>query len=97
MGRLKSLITRTTIDIAQRAHNCQANSKHRIERGDTRLKVSNGRSWDHYCEKCAKEIISRDLQKLTALQQLTPSADALPVEDSPAGQCLCLGIRQEPS
>jgi hypothetical protein len=30
-------------------HNCQASEAHRLVRGDKRLKVCNGRSWDHYC------------------------------------------------
>lgn len=52
------------MDVAQRAHNCQGNSRHRIERGDQRLKVRNGRKWDHYCLECAKSIMHRDLAKL---------------------------------
>jgi hypothetical protein len=70
----KSLVIRVRVDTALKAHNCQANSKHRIERGDVRLKVRNGRSWDHYCRSCALTIIARDIAKLTILQTLTPSA-----------------------
>lgn len=70
---IKSLVRRVGIDIAARAHNCQANAKHRIEKGEVRLKVRNGRSWDHYCRACAATIISRDITKLTALQSLTPT------------------------
>ena len=72
----KSLVVQTRIDIAARAHNCQANARHRIERGDVRLKVRNGRSWNHYCRVCAENIIARDIAKLTTLQHLTPTADA---------------------
>ena len=43
--------------------------------GDVRLKVRNGRSWDHYCHDCALTILARDIVKLTALQSLTPKAD----------------------
>jgi len=46
---IKSLVTHVEIDTAGKAHNCQASAKHRIEKGDERLKVRNGRSWDHYC------------------------------------------------
>ncbi|MGI1678070.1 MAG: hypothetical protein K6L75_05015 [Cellvibrionaceae bacterium] len=67
MARIKSLITQTEVDEAQRAHNCQASSKHRIERGQKRLKVKNGRSWDHYCVACAKQIIGKDKEKLNLL------------------------------
>lgn len=70
---LKSLIERVVVDVALRAHNCQANARHRIEKGDIRLKVRNGRSWDHYCRDCASAIITRDIAKLTGLQALEPS------------------------
>ena len=70
----KSLITQVGIDLAGKAHNCQANAKHRIEKGDVRLKVRNGRSWDHYCVACAKNIIGRDMQKLAVLEQMSPPA-----------------------
>ncbi|BCZ98031.1 TPA: hypothetical protein JBH59_05595 [Legionella pneumophila] len=67
MPRIKSLITRFNIDEAQKAHNCQANNKHRIEKGNKRLKVSNQRSWDHYCLDCGKKIVQRDIVKLQKL------------------------------
>ena len=70
---IKSLVTKTLVDTAKKAHNCQANSKHRIERGDSRLKVKNGRSWDHYCAACADKIIGRDIEKLSQLKKLEPS------------------------
>ncbi len=61
--------------MAQRAHNCQSNTRHRIERGDRRLKVRNGRSWDHYCLECAKVIARRGIAKLEALaRRLDPDA-----------------------
>lgn len=69
---IKSLVTHVEIDTASRAHNCQASAKHRIERGDVRLKVRNGRSWDHYCLDCAKKIIGRDIEKLKAIQDMRP-------------------------
>lgn len=71
---IKSLICQAVVDVAGKSHNCQANAKHRITMGETRLKVRNGRSWDHYCTACAATIIARDLGKLTALQQLKPIA-----------------------
>ena len=64
----KSLLIRVAIDEALKAHNCQANARHRIERGDHRLKVRNGRSWDHYCVSCASEILGRDIRELYTLQ-----------------------------
>lgn len=66
---IKSLLIHVEIDEALKAHNCQASAKHRIEKGDRRLKVRNGRSWDHYCVSCAAVILGRDITKLQALQQ----------------------------
>ena len=68
MARIKSLIVRVQIDAAGKAHNCQGNAAHRVEKGDPRLKVRNGRSWNHYCRACAEIIIDRDIQKLTDLR-----------------------------
>lgn len=63
----KSIVIRVEIDRALRAHNCQANRRHRLERGHARLKVRNGRSWDHYCAPCAATILERDIAKLRLL------------------------------
>lgn len=64
MARVKSLITRVEIDRAKRAHNCQANARHRIEAGEIRLNVRNGRSWDRYCFTCAFTILEQDSKKI---------------------------------
>jgi hypothetical protein len=71
--RIKSLLIRVEVDEAQRAHNCQANATHRLEQGDRRLKVRNGRSWYHYCAGCAALMIQRDITELLALQPQFPS------------------------
>ena len=66
----KSIVTRIEIDAALRAHSCQANRRHRLERGDPRLKVRSGRSWDHYCAACAAcaaKILEQDIAKLRLL------------------------------
>ncbi|AME28743.2 hypothetical protein AXG89_33660 (plasmid) [Burkholderia sp. PAMC 26561] len=73
MVAIKSLIEQVLVDLAGKAHNCQANAKHRIEKGEIRLKVRNGRSWDHYCRSCAERIITRDIAKLAQLQTMTPT------------------------
>ena len=65
----KSLVIGAKFDVTINAHNCQANDRHRLQRGHKRLKVKNGRSWDHYCAECAKTIIRQDIAKLVALQQ----------------------------
>jgi hypothetical protein len=63
----KSLVQRAEVDQVLKAHNCQANSRHRLERGDKRLKIWNGRSPDHYCVACAIDIIEHDIVKLQEL------------------------------
>jgi hypothetical protein len=68
MARIKSLIIQVRIDAAGKGHDCQANALHRVKKGDLRLKVRNGRSWDHYCRVCAETIIDRDIQKLIDLR-----------------------------
>ena len=68
MPRPKSLIQgKVAIDVAKKAHNCQHISSHRIMRGDQRLKVPNGRSYDHYCVNCALKFIRADIVKLKSL------------------------------
>ena len=69
MPRIKSLLIRTDVDVAKKAHNCKGNARHRIRRGDRRLKVRNGRSWSHYCLECACNIVRRDVDALLALRQ----------------------------
>lgn len=73
---IRSLVDQVQIDRALHAHNCQANAKHRIQKGDVRLKVRTGRSWEHYCVLCAQKIIERDIEKLTALRSMTPASEA---------------------
>ena len=73
MPRIRSLRIRAEVDVAQRAHNCQGNNRHRLEGGDKRLKVRNRRSWDHYCLNCAKTIVRRNIEALEALaRELDP-------------------------
>ena len=67
MPRPKSIVQRVEIDRAKHAHNCQHNSAHRIQAGDKRLKLRDGRSAEHYCTACALAIIARDIEKLQAL------------------------------
>jgi len=81
MPRIKSILIRVEIDQAKKAHNCQANATHRIERHHPRLNIRNGRNWDRYCLLCAKTIIERDIAKLQELQrsiQAFPGPNAIP-------------------
>ncbi|MFZ4439380.1 MAG: hypothetical protein ACOYOS_13195 [Syntrophales bacterium] len=69
MPRPKSILYRAEIDEAKRAHNCQHNAAHRLECGDKRLKVWDGRSTENYCVTCALSIIARDIAKLQELAE----------------------------
>lgn len=69
MGRLKSLVIKAELDTALKSHNCQANDNHRISKGESRLKVSNGRSYNYYCIMCAKHILATDIKKLQTLEK----------------------------
>jgi hypothetical protein len=65
MARPKSLLPRLQIDTALKAHRCQHNSNHQILKGEKRLKVSVGRTDEHFCKECALRIIKYDIDKLT--------------------------------
>lgn len=78
----KSIVIRVEIDRALRAHNCQASRRHRVERGHTRLKVRNGRNWDHYCASCAATILERDIAKLRQLLARLQAADRIGAADA---------------
>lgn len=69
MARPKSLILPMTVDEARKRHACQNNSKHVISKGDLRLKVSVGRSHEHYCCACAEKFIGLAFQQLQELQR----------------------------
>ena len=72
MPRPKSFLSSMEVDEVKSAHNCQNNAKHRLTRGEKRLKVSNGRSHDHYCIECAVTFIKRDIDTLQSiLKELT--------------------------
>ena len=69
MPRPKSILQRAEVDVVQKAHNCQHNKNHRLERGDSRLKLWKERSAEHYCSACALKIISRDIGTLQSLAE----------------------------
>ena len=69
MPRIRSLLPRIEVDVAKRAHNCKGNRRHRINGGERRLKVRNGRSWSHYCLECASTIVRRDMDKLATFRR----------------------------
>ena len=68
MAAPKSLIRgRLRVDRAQRAHNCQHSSRHRIQKGEPRLKVPKERSYEHYCASCAAKFIAAGISDLEGL------------------------------
>ena len=85
MARIKSLIIQVRIDAAGKAHDCQANALHQVKKGDLRLKVRNGRGWDHYCRVCAETIIDRDIQKLIC-EHFRHRSEATTRKTAPLGQ-----------
>lgn len=73
----KSLVERTAVDHALKAHRCQASAKHLLSKGSKRLKVWSGRSPDHYCVACALAIVRADILKLQAIEKQLASEDQL--------------------
>jgi hypothetical protein len=57
MARSRSLIQPLSVDVAKARHSCQHNATHVILKGDKRLKVRVGRSYEHYCSSCAERFI----------------------------------------
>lgn len=74
MGRVKLLVVRMEVDAAVRAHECRSSSKHKIKKGDVRLKVRNGRSWMHYCRACADLMIGKSIEKLVEIRRMEPDS-----------------------
>jgi hypothetical protein len=69
MPRPKSILQRVEVDEVRRAHDCQHNKCHRLQRGEKRLKLWNQRSYEHYCAACALDIIARDIARLQDLAE----------------------------
>jgi hypothetical protein len=63
----KTMLVGCAPDRAKKAHNCQANARHRINAGDLRLAVPKGRGKEYYCRECAVKILRRDQVKLEGL------------------------------
>jgi hypothetical protein len=67
MARPKSLVLPLLVDQALKRHVCQNNNKHVIAKGDLRLKVTVGRSHEHYCQECARKFIRQAIERLQEL------------------------------
>jgi hypothetical protein len=74
----KSLIKRSAVQEAARAHDCQASKKHRLQKGDRRLAIWKDRAPENYCGACAQDIIKRDIAKLTLLAKQLDGSEPLP-------------------
>jgi hypothetical protein len=68
MARPKSLTLPMSVDTAGRRHACQHNDKHRVVKGERRLKVAVGRSHEHYCAECARKFIQHAIERLQQLK-----------------------------
>ena len=73
MPRIRSLLTAARVEVAQRAHNCQGNSAHRLVKGDRRLAVKNERGWDYYCLDCGGKILERDSARIRSIMEIIDS------------------------
>lgn len=58
-----------SVDRAGRRHACQHNSKHVILKGDLRLKVPKGRSYEHYCVGCATKFADNAIARLKEVKR----------------------------
>ncbi len=75
MPRPKSFLHTLDVDRARKAHNCQHNPRHRLQLGDTRLKVKVNQTYEHFCRQCALEIINRDIERLAQLARQLEAAN----------------------
>jgi len=69
MARPKSLVVPLSVDQALKRHVCQHNDKHVIAKGDLRLKIAVGRSYEHYCVPCARKFIAHGVERLIELDK----------------------------
>lgn len=69
MGR-RSLLVSMEWTVAERAHDCRYNKKHRLQKGDRRLTIKSDGERHHYCVACAKSFFEYDLKRLRALYEL---------------------------
>jgi hypothetical protein len=90
VGRVRSLLIKVEIDTAQRAHKCQANSRHPIKKGDLRLNVRAGRGWDRYCMDCARKIVEGSMASLTMVSRAVETREAVSVGED-EGETLVKG------
>lgn len=66
---MKSILHRLLVDQAGKAHNCKHNKRHRLERGERRLKFKVQRTYEHFCVQCALRMIDKARARLDELEQ----------------------------
>lgn len=81
MAAPKSVLISISVDEALKAHDCQHNSRHRLEKGHRRLKVRKDRSYEHFCVVCALAIVERDIARLQVIASQLRGDVALDPED----------------
>ena len=65
----KSLLKTAEVTIAKSAHNCRANQRHRLTKGDPRLTIKEaGVSPRNYCLECGRKIVANAFTQLNELQ-----------------------------
>ena len=81
MARPKTFIKTITIDVAKRAHNCKNSKSHRINSGDKRIGLKEGRSNHYYCVECAIKFINSNINSLIAIrEEIEKKIQILPLE-----------------
>ena len=67
----RSVVQSLVVDVAEKKHYCSNNKRHIISRGEKRLKIKVGRSYQTYCVACGKKFIGNGLEALNVtLSQL---------------------------
>ncbi len=69
MAKFKSVVLRVTIETAGNSHNCQHDRRHRIMKGDTRLKVWSEDGKENFCAECGLAMLQEGIVRLTDFSQ----------------------------
>ena len=64
MSSPRSVIQSLVVDVAEKKHYCSHNKRHTINKGDKRLKIKVGRSYQTYCAPCGVKFIRNGIDSL---------------------------------
>lgn len=67
MAKARVLHSRLKVDEAGKSHKCQHSKAHVIAKGEKRLKVTEGRTDEHYCLTCAARFLAGTIESLQGL------------------------------